>query len=94
MNIEKLEINVLKASEIKDGDILLIKMEQEEKEKLNKDSIKKLYDQVLGMINKKDISIYFFPKNIDIDIIKNHVKNIEEVKDSFKENQSEQNENK
>lgn len=82
MDIKSLEINILKASEVKDGDTILVKIKEEDKSKLTKENIKSLYDQIKKII-KKDISIYFFPKNLSIDIIKNHVKNIEGSKEQI-----------
>ena len=80
LNIESLEINVLKASEIKDGDILIVKMGKEQKSKMNKEDVKNIYDQVVKMIKRSDISIYFFPEDLSIDIIRNNVKMFEDSK--------------
>jgi hypothetical protein len=82
MNIKSLEINLFKTSEIKDGDTILVKIDDYEKSKFDKEKIKMLYDEI-NKITKKNISIYFFPKNLSIDIIKNHVKNIENSKESI-----------
>jgi len=73
MNIESLEINLFKTSEIKDGDTILVKIDTEEKSKLKKEDIENLYKNLKTIIKNKDINIYFFPKNMSIDIIKNHV---------------------
>jgi hypothetical protein len=83
MNIEKLEYKLLKSSKIEDGDVLLVKIDPEEKKKFDKNSIKSLYDDITKMIGKSNVSIYFFPKNIDIELIKNHVTNIERSKDKL-----------
>jgi len=77
MKIESLEINLLKASEIKDEDIILVKVSENEKLKLNKDTVQSLYSEIKKLIKKDNISIYFFPKGIQIDIVKEHIKNIE-----------------
>ena len=82
MNIKSLEINLFKTSEIHDGDTILVKIDDKQKSEFKKEDIKYLYDQI-KKITKKDISIYFFPKNLSIDIIKNHVKNIEKSKDTI-----------
>lgn len=82
MNIESLEINLFKTSEIHDRDTILVKIDEQDKSKFTKENIKNLYDQI-KKITKKDISIYFFPKNLSIDIIKNHVKNIESSKEQI-----------
>jgi hypothetical protein len=74
MNIESLEIKLLKASEIKDGDILLIKIDEKDKSNLTKESIKNMYNQLLKMMNNKKIPMYFFPKTMDINIIKTAIK--------------------
>jgi hypothetical protein len=80
MNIESLEINVLKVSEIKDGDVLIVKMSKEQKNKMNKNDVKDIYDQVVKMIKRNDISIYFFPEDLSLDIVKNNIKMIEDSK--------------
>jgi hypothetical protein len=82
MNIESLEVSLFKTSEIKDGDTILVKIDDEKKSKFKKDEIKALYDEI-KKIAKKDISIYFFPKDLSIDIIKNHIKNIEASKEEI-----------
>jgi len=76
MDIKSLEINLFKTSEIQDGDTILVKIDEEKKSKLKKEDIRYLYEQIRN-IAKKDISIYFFPKNLSISIIKNHIKNLE-----------------
>ena len=78
MNIESLEINVLKVSEIKDGDVLIVKMGTEQRNKMNKNDVKDIYDQVVKMIKRNDISIYFFPEDLSLDIIKNNINLIED----------------
>ena len=83
MNIESLEINLLKASEIKDGDIIVIKVNEDEKSKLNKEIVQSLYMEIKKIINKENISVYFFPKNIDINIVKEHIKNVESEKNKI-----------
>ena len=91
MDIESLEINLLKSSEINDGDTILVKIDSQQKSDLTKENIKSLFDKIKGIV-KKDISIYFFPKNLSIDIIKNHVKNIEDSKNELiKENEENEN---
>ena len=82
MNIESLEVSLFKTSEIKDGDTILVKIDDEKKSKFKKDEIKALYDEIKKIV-KKDISIYFFPKDLSIDIIKNHIKNIEASKEEI-----------
>ena len=88
MDIETLEINLFKASEIKDEDIILVKIDAEQKKDFSKDNIESLYKQLKSLI-KKDIGIYFFPKNIDINLIKNHIelneKNKEQIIEKAKE---------
>ena len=80
LNIESLEINILKASEIKEGDLVIVKMSNEHKSKLNKDDIKNLYQNISKML-KKEIPIYFFPEGLNIDIIKNAIKNQSSVQE-------------
>lgn len=81
MDIESLEINLFKTSEIKDGDTILVKIDDKQRTRFSKEEVKSLYDQITK-IAKKNISVYFFPKNISIDIIKNHVTNMEESKET------------
>ncbi len=92
MDIKSLEINLFKTSEIQDGDTILVKIDEEKKAKLKKEDIKFLYDQIKKIV-KKDISIYFFPKDLSIDIIKNHVKNIEDSKEQILKEGEKLNEN-
>jgi hypothetical protein len=84
MDIKSLEINLFKTSEINDNDTILIKIDEKEKSKLKKEDIQTLYNQIQKIV-KKNISIYFFPKNLSIDIIKNHVKNIDTSKKEITE---------
>jgi hypothetical protein len=92
MDIKSLEINLFKTSEIHDGDTILVKIDDDKKKELAKEDVKFLYDEI-KKITKKDISIYFFPKYLSLDIIKNHVKNIEDSKDSILEEKSNENNN-
>jgi hypothetical protein len=92
MDIKSLEINLFKTSEVQDGDTILVKIDEEKKSNLKKEDIKFLYDQIRNIV-KKDISIYFFPKDLSIDIIKNHVKNIEDSKEQILKEGEKLNEN-
>lgn len=92
MDIKSLEINLFKTSEVQDGDTILVKIDEEKKSSLKKEDIKFLYDQIRNIV-KKDISIYFFPKDLSIDIIKNHVKNIEDSKEQILKEGEKLNEN-
>ena len=87
MKIESLEIKLLKSSEIKDGDVLLVKIKDMDKANLTKDKIQSLYNQISKIV-KKDIPIYFFPSNLSIDIIKKSVINTDEIvkKENEKDN--------
>ena len=69
MNIESLEINLLKASEIKDGDIILVKIDNKTKSELNKETITNLYQKITDIL-KKQVPIYFFPSDVSIEILK------------------------
>jgi hypothetical protein len=93
MNIESLEINVLKASEIKDGDAIIVKVKETDKMKLSKESVTSLYKQIKTIIKKDDIPIYFFPKNISIDILKAHVEQVEDNKEKIEEIKNNENSN-
>jgi 2-C-methyl-D-erythritol 4-phosphate cytidylyltransferase len=93
MNIESLEINVLKASEIKDGDVIIVKIKESDKIKFSKESVTSLYKQIKDMIKKDNIPIYFFPQEIDIEILKNHVQEIEKNKEKIEETTNNENYN-
>ncbi|MEY4370915.1 MAG: hypothetical protein RIQ48_631 [Pseudomonadota bacterium] len=83
MNIEPLEVKLVKSSKIEDGDIVIIKIDSEDKKNFDTDNIKSLYSQIKKMLGDKNLSIYFFPKNLDIDFIKTQVENIESNKDKI-----------
>ena len=70
----------------------MVKIDDEKKSKLKKEDVKALYDEIKKIV-KKEISIYFFPKDLSIDIIKNHVKNIEDSKESILKEGEKLNEN-
>jgi len=74
LDIESLEIKLLKSSQIEDGDIILVKINEEDEKKISKENVRKLYDQISDMVKKPNIGIYFFPKNLDISLIKNLIK--------------------
>ena len=93
MDIKSLEINLFKASEVQNGDIILVRLSQEQKAKLTKENVQSLYKQIAEMIKKENIQIYFFPKDISIDLIKKHVKTIELKQDEIRESLN-KNENK
>ena len=78
MNIESLEINLLKVSEIKDGDIVIVKIDKESQSKLNKDFIQSLYKEITKILNK-EIPIYFFPSDISIEILKQTINTQNEI---------------
>lgn len=75
MKIEKLEIKLLESSKIQDGDIILVKIANDEKQKLSKNDIKDLYEKISNMVKKENIGIYFFPDNLEISLIKDLIKN-------------------
>ena len=77
MKIENIDVSLFKASDIKDGDKLLVRTTGKE---LSKEAVRSVYEELNKMIGKKEVSMYFFPKDIKIDIIKNHIKNIEDNK--------------
>jgi hypothetical protein len=77
MKIESIEVSLFKTSDIKDGDKLLVRTSSKE---LSSDKIRSLYEELNKMIGKKEVSMYFFPKDVKIDIIKNHIKNTEDSK--------------
>lgn len=88
MDIQSLEINLLKASEINENDIILVKIDDQAKSQFNKDQITDLYNKIKQMV-KKEISIYFFPKSLSINIIKSHITNIENNKNQIIEEENE-----
>lgn len=72
MNIESLEINLLKASEIKDGDVVIVKINEFEKANLDAEKIQSIYKKITDML-KKEIPIYFFPSNFTVEIMKDAI---------------------
>ncbi len=91
MNIESLEIKLLKASEITEGDIILVKVSEKNKSKLTKEKVQSLYQQITKIINKKNIPIYFFPDDVEMKVIKNHIQNVESQKEKIEENIEDEN---
>jgi hypothetical protein len=87
MKIEKLEINLFKVSEIKDDDIVIIKVDEKDKIKFTKDNIESIYNEIKKLI-KKDIPIYFFPKSLSVEVMKQHIKNIEKSSDIITNNEN------
>jgi hypothetical protein len=79
MDIKSLEVNLLKASEIEDGDIVLIKVTEDQKNKLSKEDAKKIYQKITE-ITKKTIPIFFFPKDLNIQLLKSIV--VEQLKNN------------
>jgi hypothetical protein len=72
MNIESLEINLLKASEIKDGDVVIVKINEFEKANLDSEKIQTIYKKITDML-KKEVPIYFFPSNFTFEIMKDAI---------------------
>jgi len=89
MNIESLELKLVKSSKIEDGDIIIVKIDDQRRKQLTKEEVKTLYTQITQMIKKDNIGIYFFPKNLDLEFIKNHVNNIESNKDQIEKQNNE-----
>jgi acetamidase/formamidase len=86
MDIQSLEINLLKVSEIKEGDIVIVKIKDSEKSKISKEIIKNLYKQITNIV-KKEIPIYFFPDYLSIEMIKEHINIVDKkLKESNIEN--------
>lgn len=81
MNIESLEINLFKVSEIKEKDIVLVKIHQDEKKQLKKEDIQNLYEKITKMVNK-EIPIYFFPANLDIQILRSGLEEAQKAQES------------
>lgn len=86
MKIESLEVNIFKASEIKEGDIVLVRITEEEKLKLNKEKIRSIYEKITGIL-KKEIPIYFFPSNLNFEIIKQTIENSKNLEEATKTNE-------
>jgi hypothetical protein len=86
MKIDQAEISLFKTSDIKDGDVLLVKISSKYKEKLNKENIQSLYDSIKAMVGSKDVGIFFFPKNLDISILRNYLEKAELIANSGSEN--------
>lgn len=74
MNIKSLETKIVKGSTIEPGDIIVVKMNSQDRESLSKEEIKNLYKSITSMLGVKDIGMYFFPKDIDLYSIKSLIK--------------------
>lgn len=80
MNIKNLEVSILKTSELKSGDVVIVRMSPEEKNKLNKDNITEIYNQVKSIVGKeKEIGIFFFSKDMELHYIKDYLKQSEQL---------------
>ena len=91
MKIENLEIKLLKSSKIEDGDNILVKINDYDKNALSKEDIKNLYQKISSMV-EKEVGIYFFPANLEISLIKDLIKN-NSLNNMIKENEYENNNN-
>jgi hypothetical protein len=77
MNIENLEVSILKTSEIKDGDTLLVKLTEEQKEAMTKESASALYNKIKSVVGPdKKISIFFFPSSMEISAIRDTINTV------------------
>lgn len=94
INIESLEVKLIKSSKVEDGDIIIIKVNSDDKKHFDQDNIKSLYAQIRKMLGDKNISIYFFPKHFDISFMKNQIETIENNKNNIEKEIKEKNENK
>jgi hypothetical protein len=70
MKIENAEVTLLKASQIEDGDVLLVRMSKKFRDGMNADKAQALHTQLSEMVGEKKIGVYFFPKDLDISVIK------------------------
>ncbi|MEN9446594.1 MAG: hypothetical protein RL728_1106 [Bacteroidota bacterium] len=79
MDIKKLEVSFLKVSEIKSGDVVIVRMSPEEKNKLNKENITEIYNQIKNIVGKeKEVGIFFFSKDMELSYIKDYLKQSEQ----------------
>jgi|688.fasta_scaffold734755_1 hypothetical protein len=74
MKIESIETKLVKGSKIEPGDIVIVKMNSQDRESLSKEEIKSLYKNITSMLGVKDIGMYFFPKDIDLYSMKSILK--------------------
>ena len=72
MNIESLEVSLFKTSEIKDGDVVIVKIDEFEKANLDAEKIQSIYKKITDML-KKETPIYFFPSNFTFEIMKDAI---------------------
>jgi hydroxymethylpyrimidine pyrophosphatase-like HAD family hydrolase len=86
MNIESLEINLLKASEIQEGDVVIVKINEKQKLNLNKEKITEIYNKIIQIINRK-IPIYFFPKDLSFHLIKKSISKASEILETTTQNE-------
>jgi hypothetical protein len=79
MDIENLEISLLQASKIKDGDTILVRLTEEDKKVMTKDQISQLYQKIKKCVGEeKQISIFFFPKSMELSLVKHTMRNVVE----------------
>jgi len=85
MEIENLEVSLLKASNIQDGDTVLVRLTEEQKQEMTKEKAGELYNKIKKCVGEdKKIAIFFFPKSMELGLVKDTMKTVlesAEVKD-------------
>lgn len=79
MNIQNAEVSLLKASQIENGDVLLVRMSKKTKESMSAEKAHDLFQQIKSMVGGKEVGIFFFPKDLELSIIKNFLKKAEKL---------------
>ena len=79
MKIENAEISLLKASQIQDGDVLLVRMSKKYKEQMSAEKAHKLFEQIKSMAGDKQVGIFFFPKDLEISIIRDFLEKADKL---------------
>ena len=84
MNIENAEVSLLKTSQIESGDVLLVRVSKKIKDSMSAEKAHSLYKQISEMVGPdKKVGIYFFPKDLEISVIKGFLSQSEKM---FSEN--------
>lgn len=80
MEIQNAELSLFKASDIQSGDVVLVRVAKSFKDQMTGDKAQELYKQIKYMIGEdKNVGIFFFPKDLDISIIKGYLEQAEQL---------------
>jgi hypothetical protein len=95
MKIKNVELSLLKASQVEDGDVILVRISKAFKEKMTAEKARDLYNQIKSMVAEdKNIGIFFFPKEMELSLIKGYLEQAEKLIQPPSEDDSESTEKK